>query len=194
MVRFMIKFLWCLRVLKVVRDMVCVIRACYLFPRRWKRMFEAGTLENTLEFIENEARQSPLIEMSAPWIMRIAEMCLLTVGLGSRCKCLFRSLMLYYLLGRSRKRVALHFGCRLDGEIIGHCWLDSPDVKLPRLYTKPGGTQEIVARISNDPSRGALWQTSYSQISATEAAVSVLREKKLLALAQTPNLSVKRIT
>jgi len=161
-----------------VRDTVHIAGACAVLPYRWKRMLKAGSLEGSLKRIERQASLKPPIRIPAKWIIRMGEIFLLPGAVDPRHKCLFNSLMIYYLLARARKQVTLHFGCRLDDNIHGHCWLSSSDIELPRRYTKPRGVQEVVSRICKDQNRGALWQTSYSQISATETASSVLREKK----------------
>lgn len=175
-----------------VRDTVRIVVACTILPRRWRRMLAAGSLEGSLKKIERDAHLQPPILIPANWIVKIGGMFLLPEALYSKRKCLFRSLMIYYLFACARKQVTLHFGCRLDDKIYGHCWLSSTDVDLPKWYTKTRSVQEVVSRVCHDSNRGALWQTSYSQISATETAPSVLREKKSSAPCHARNLVQKR--
>lgn len=162
----------------MIKEIFYIISVCFVLPFKLKWVLEKKTLENCLVQIENKASRKSITKVPPEWIIKIVRRCLVPAIIDSNCKCLFRSIILYYLLLCSKKRMALHFGCRIDDKIKGHCWLSSLDVKLPDKFTSPKGTQEVVSRVRYDLNQGALWQTSYSQTPVTETVFSVLREKK----------------
>lgn len=192
MSQFLNIFSWWHNMQLAVRDTVQIATACATLPYRLGKMLKAGSLEGSLKWIESDAQLKPTIQLSTQWIVKIGEIFLLPRIIASKHTCLFNSLVIYYLLARARKQVTLHFGCRIDDDIHGHCWLSSSDVVLPKRYTKPRGVQEIVSRIYNNQNREILWQTSYSQIFATETASSVLREKKSSAPFPTRKIILNR--
>lgn len=165
-----------------IRETAAVVYACARLPRRWKRKLVTEQIKDVLMDIEQQVQQRPAFLMPPQRVVTLAQACLSLGLVEARRRCLFRCLVFYYLLIRARCRATLHFGCRLEDRITGHCWLSSPDVRLAPRDTKPRGTQEIVVSSSENLSRGVLWPTFCSPASAIEPVVSVLREKKSPAL------------
>jgi len=123
----------------------------WLLPARWRRRLARAPLPALLDEIEAAVKRAPDLPLTPRTIaMLVHRRAVLTIR-WRRTRCLLSGLLLLYLLGRTRRTVTLHFGCRIkdDARLSGHCWLSSPDIPEADLFLPGKSMEEMFQRTLN---------------------------------------------